>query len=70
MKVKFLLDYVSLGQNIRIVFLDDNGDEVKTLGFENDRVYNSRPEIKEVLDMDVEYISSTEDDYLRIEVYE
>lgn len=70
MKVKFLLDYVSLGQMIRIVFLDDNGDEVKTLCFENDRVYNSRPEIKEVLDMDVEYLSSTEDDYLRIEVYE
>ena len=70
MKVKFLLDYVSLGQMIRIVFLNDEGDEVKTLAFENDRVYKSRPEIKEVLDMDVEYISSTEDDYLRIEVYE
>ena len=69
MKVKYLLDYVSLGQMIRIVFLNDEGDEVKTLGFENDRVYK-RPEIKEVLDMDVEYISSTEDDYLRIEVYE
>ena len=70
MKVRYLLDYVSLGQMIRIVFLNDDGDEVKTLEFENDRVYTSRPEIKKVLDMDVEYISSTEDDYLRIEVYE
>ena len=64
-----LLKMVSTGQMIRVVFLNDDGDENgNTLEFENDchdyRYLRNKPLFNEW----VEWVSSTCDDYLRIEI--
>ena len=69
--VRQVLQITSTGQMIRIVFLDDEGDENgHILEFENDRIELVKPEVKKILSNIVFWISSTTDDYLRIEVYE
>ena len=69
MKLGELLDYVSIGQMIRIVLLDDELEEIETIEFENDsKDYRYQKIEKSLFKKYVEFISSTEDDYLRIEV--
>ena len=69
-KVGELLEKVSTGQMIRIVFLTpDGGDETgEIVEFENDchdyRYLSNKPLFNEW----VEWVSSTLDDYLRIEI--
>lgn len=62
-----LLKMVSTGQMIRVVFLNDDGDENgNTLEFENDPKDSKYPTT--LLYEWVEWISSTPDDYLRVEI--
>ena len=62
-----LLKMVSTGQMIRVVFLNDDGDENgNTLEFENDPKDSKYPTT--LLYEWVEWISSTLDDYLRVEI--
>lgn len=69
--VRQILEITSTGQMIRIVFLDDEDDENgHTLEFENDRIDLAKPNVKKILSNIVVWMSSTTDDYLRIEVYE
>ena len=71
MKLEELLTYVSTGQMIRVIMLNDDGEETgQTLEFENDKIYLRKPNIRNILGNMIESVSSTEDDYLRIEVYE
>lgn len=68
--VRELLEKVSIGQMILIIYLDDDGDETNTfLEFENDRLDLELPGVKRILNKNVEFIS-TENEYLRIEVIE
>lgn len=62
-----LLKMVSTGQMIRVVFLNIDGDEDgNTLEFENDPKDSKYPTT--LLYEWVEWISSTTDDYLRVEI--
>ena len=71
MKLEELLTYVSTGQMIRVIMINDDGDEVgQRLEFENDKIELRKPKVKNILGNMIESVSSTEDDYLRIEVYE
>ena len=66
-KVGELLERVSTGQMIRVVFLNVDGDENgNTLEFENDPKDSKYPTT--LLYEWVEWISSTPDDYLRVEI--
>lgn len=67
--VKELLEKVSIGQMIRLIFLYDDGDESGSfLEFENDKLDLKLPKVKKYLDRNVEFLS-TEEEYLRIEVF-
>lgn len=66
--VKELLEKVSIGQMIKIIFLYDDGDETGTfMFFENDKLDLELPNVKKILTKNVEFIS-TEEEFLRIEV--
>ena len=66
--VKELLEKVSIGQMIKIIFLYDDGDETGTfMFFENDKLDLELPGVKKILTKNVEFIS-TEEEFLRIEV--
>lgn len=68
--VRELLKHVSTGQMIRLIFLYDDGDETGSmLEFENDKLDLELPNVKKYLDRYVIWLSSTLDDYLRIEIY-
>lgn len=67
--VRELLEKVSIGQMIKLIFLYDDGDEVGTfMFFENDKLDLKLPGVKKYLDSNVEFIS-TEEEFLRIEVF-
>ena len=69
--VKELLQITSTGQKIRIVFLDeDDYENGHILEFENDHLDLDKYDVKRILKHLVVWMSSTTDDYLRIEVYE
>lgn len=66
--VRELLEKVSIGQMIKLIFLYDDGDEAGTfMFFENDKRDLELPGVKRYLDSNVEFIS-TEEEFLRIEV--
>ena len=68
--VKELLQHVSTGQKIRLIFLYDDGEETESfLEFENDKLDLELPNVKKYLDRYVIFLSSTSDDYLRIEIF-
>lgn len=68
--VKELLQHVSKGQMIRLIFLYDDGEETGSfLEFENDKLDLELPNVKKYLDNYVIFLSSTFDDYLRIEIF-
>lgn len=70
MKLGYLLDYVSTGQMIRVVILDEEYEEVKEIEFENDPKDFGYKANKNLFVKEVQSISSTTDDYLRVEVCE
>lgn len=65
-KVGQLLQFISNGQMIRIILLDEEFEESGSIEFENDLRTNKID--KNLLNKNVQFISSTEDDYIRIEV--
>ena len=66
--VRELLSLTSIGQMVRVIFLDIDGDETgEVLEFENDHIDLNKHRVKAVLSKFVEFIS-TEDDFLRVEV--
>ena len=68
--IKDLLKHVSTGQKIRLIFLYDDGEETGSfLEFENDKLDLELPNVKKYLDKYVIFLSSTSDDYLRIEIF-
>ena len=70
MKLRELLKYVSTGQKIRLIFLYDDGEEAGSfLEFENDKLDLELPNVKKYLDRYVVFLSSTYDNYLRIEIF-
>ena len=68
--IKDLLKHVSKGQMIRLIFLYDDGEETESfLEFENDKLDLELPNVKKYLDRYIISLSSTFDNYLRIEIY-
>lgn len=68
--IKDLLKHVSKGQMIRLIFLYDNGEEAGSfLEFENDELDLELPNVKKYLDRYIIFLSSTFDNYLRIEIF-
>ena len=68
--VKELLQHVSKGQMIRLIFLYDNDEEAGSfLEFENNKLDLELPNVKKYLDRYVVFLSSTSDNYLRIGIF-
>lgn len=67
--VKELLQHVIIGQKIRLIFLYDDEEAGSFLEFENDKLDLELPNVKKYLDRYVVFLSSTYDNYLRIEIF-
>ena len=67
--LKQLLTQVSTGQMIRVIILDADWEETgETVEFENDHIDLGKSRVRKILNLEVAMISSTEDDFLRVEV--